>query len=432
MTAALRPVQPIPGPEDILRRELPNGIVILARENFNAPSVVIAGALPAGALFETPDQSGLASFTARALMFGTQHLDFDAIHEALEGVGAELGIAAGIHTAGFGGKALAEDLPLLLDLLQDVLRHPTFPETHLERLRGQYLTALQIRADSTRFRANEAFYRLAYPPEHPYHHDPGGTLETLAGITREDVIRFHARHYGPRGLIITIVGAIPAETAVEAVSAALGDWQHPDQPPVPSLPLLPPLQTIRRESVHIPGKSQADLVLGVPGPPRNDPDYDAARVANSVLGQFGMYGRLGATIREKQGLAYYCYSTLNSQPGPAPWRVVAGVDPANVPQAVEGILAEIGRIRTEQVSAEELADNISYFTGSLPLQLENNEGVAAAILRMELFDLGLDSLQRFSDRLHTLTVEDLMRVAARFWTPEAYILTVAGDNVSLP
>jgi zinc protease len=178
--------------------------------------------------------------------------------------------------------------------------------------------------------------------------------------------------------------------------------------------------------VPLPGKTQSDIVLGVPGPGRADPNFHAARLVNSILGQFGMYGRLGASVREAQGLAYYSYSSVEGEAGPGPWRVSAGVNPASVQQAIDSILAEITRITSEPVTPEELADNKSYFTGRLPIQLENNEGVAVSILRMERFGLGLDYLQRYADLIQALTAEDLLRAAQTYWRPGAYALAVSG------
>lgn len=422
-------LNPIPGPDDITRRELPNGIVVLARENFTAQSVVVAGSLPAGALLEPPESAGLATVVAAALMYGTTSRDFDTIHEMLEGLGADMDCNAGIHTAGFGSKSLAEDLPTLLDLLQDTLRHPTFPDEHLDRLRGQYVTALQIREHDTRYRAGKAFRTLAYPAVHPYSRGAEATLDSLPSLTREKLLAFHKQHYGPRGMIVAVVGAIQAEAAIAAVEAAFGDWQNPAQAAIPTLPEAPALTTVRREIVPVEGKTQADIVLGVPGPWRQSPDFHAARLVNSILGQFGMYGRLGASVREAQGLAYYSYSSVEGEAGPGPWRVSAGVDPANVNQAIDSILAEIGRITREPVTAEELADNRSYFTGRIPLQLENNEGVAAAMLRMERYDLGLDYLWRYADTINALTADDLLATAQHYWQPDAYALAIAGEGL---
>ena len=134
-----------PGADDIHRIELPNGIVVLSRANFNSPSVFISGLLPAGALFDSDEKLGLADFTSSLLMRGTETRNFHQIYETLESVGASLGVGCGTHSASFNGKALTEDLDNLLGILVDILRSPTFPEEHVEKLRTQLLTGLAIR-----------------------------------------------------------------------------------------------------------------------------------------------------------------------------------------------------------------------------------------------------------------------------------------------
>jgi zinc protease len=259
-------VNPIPGPDDIARRELPNGLVVLARENFNAQSVVVTGLLRTGAIFDTPQTLGLADFGTEALLYGTANRSFEDIHETLEGLGADLEISAGVSSTGFGGKALAEDLGVLLDVLQDALRYPAFPADHVERLRGEYITSLQMQQHDTRYRAGEAFRALAYPTDHPYHYTPDGTLETIPALGRDLLVDYHRRTFGPRDAIVAVVGAVPAEAALDAVEAALGGWTNPDQPPRPTIPPAPPRAEVHQTSVAVPGKTQSDLVLGVPAP----------------------------------------------------------------------------------------------------------------------------------------------------------------------
>jgi zinc protease len=179
----------------------------------------------------------------------------------------------------------------------------------------------------------------------------------------------------------------------------------------------------------MPGKTQSDIVLGCPGLARNDPDYYAAVVTNTVLGRFGMYGRLGTHVREEQGLAYYCLSSLEAGQWPGPWCVFAGVNPANVPLAIESILQEIARMREEQVPDDELDDSKAFLTGSLPLRLETNEGMAAALLEMERYGLGLDYLQRYPDLIHGVTAAEVQAVAAKYLDPQAYALAIAGPDL---
>ncbi len=418
----------LPGPDNITRRELSNGITVLVRENHNSPSVVITGSLEAGSIFDPTDWIGLSSFTGSMLMRGTERHDFGAIHEMLESNGASLGISAGTHTVGFSGKSLSEDLPMLADLLADALCRPTFPEPHIERLRGELITGIKIREQDTRYMAGRVFRELAYPPFHPYSRQSEGEIETVTQISRDQLVDFRRLHYGPREMMIVIVGAVAAEEAVTLLEERLGSWQNPHQPTAPDLPELAPMDGVRTRTLTMPGKSQSDIVLGVPGPSRFASDWEAANLANSVLGVFGMFGRIGAEVREKRGMAYYSFSRVDGGLGPGSWRVVAGVNPVNVQPAIEAILGEIERITTERVSEEELADNKANFTGRLPLQLESNEGVAGVILMMERYKLGLDYLRRYSDIINAITPGDVLAAAKRYLNPAAYALAIAGPE----
>jgi zinc protease len=137
-------------------------------------------------------------------------------------------------------------------------------------------------------------------------------------------------------------------------------------------------------------------------------------------------GRLGENVREEQGLAYYSYSRVDGGPDRGPWRIIAGVNPANVGQAIESIRVEVRRICEELVGEEELADNKAFITGSLPLRLERNEGVARSIISMERYGLGLDYLQRYRDLIGEIDAEQIRAVAQQWLDPDNYALAVAG------
>jgi zinc protease len=418
----------IPGPEDITRSELPNGIVVLVRENHTSPSVVANGYLRVGAYDETPEQAGLAAFVADALMRGTHNRTFEQIYESLESVGASVGVSGVTHTTSFGAKSLVEDLSLVLDTLSDVVRHPVFPADGVEKLRGEILTDLEERAHDTRRMASLVFHELAYPDVHPYARSVAGYVETVRGLGRDGLATFHAEGYGPQGMVIAVVGAVETAAALAQIEAAFGDWQGRTFERAP-LPDAPRLAKVHQRFVPIPGKTQSDIVLGYPGPARTEPDFLEAVVCNSILGLFGMMGRLGENVREKQGLAYYSYSRVEGGPGPGAWRVIAGVNPANVEQAVASICAEIKRMCDEPVGEDELADNKAFITGSLPLRLETNEGVARYLLDIERYDLGWDYLQRYGALINEITLDQVQAVAQRWLDSDAYALAVAGPPV---
>lgn len=420
----------IPNSSNITRAELGNGVTLLAYENPAVLSVNVMGSLHAGGIYEAPEQSGLASLAAGALMTGTASRDFDAIHGALEDAGADLGFRGHMHKVGFSGKALAEDLSLLLDAASDCLRNPVFPAEHVERLRGERLTWLQYSSFDTRYRAAKAMREALYPESHPYHYGTYGDEESIAGIKVDDLRRFHARHFGPRGMILVIVGAVAASEAVGLATDAFNDWRNHEQPAAPQATEPESCANDLRPSVVVPGKTQSDISMGAIGPARRADDYLAAQLANSVLGEFGMMGRIGKSVREEKGLAYYAYSRVGGGHGPDPWTISAGVNPDNVELAIASIMEEIKRLTSDAVADEDLADNQSYFTGRMPLRLESNEGIASNIHSMESFDLGLDYLARYDDMIYSITKADLLRAARNYLRPERMVVAVAGPDGS--
>jgi zinc protease len=417
----------LPSAETITRLELPNGMVVLTYENDVGPAAVIGGYLWAGSLSETPEQAGLSNFAAGMLMRGTETRSFRQINEALESVGAQLGFHSGVHTTGFGGKALAEDLDILLDVLADSLQHPTFPADEAETLRGQILTSLQRRAYDTGRVARLTFNALLYP-DHPYGRSVQGYEETVSTLTRDHLAGYYQAHYSPQGMVLAIVGAVSAGEVLDKVREALGGWLAPAATPNRSIPPRVHLHELRRQMAPVEGKTQSDIVLGWPGLARNDPDFMKARLTNTILGTFGMMGRLGDNVRDEQGLAYYVYSQLEAGLGAGPWLAIAGVNPDSVERAVDGILHEVRRLRDEPLPPGDLADSQSFLTGSMPLRLETNEGIASTLLDMERYNLGFDYLLRFADLVNAVTVEDIQQTARTYLKPDAYALAVAGPG----
>ncbi len=416
-----------PGPEDIHRHLLPNGIVVLVYENFATQSVVIDGLVRAGALAETRQTAGLASFTSSMLMHGTEKRPFTQIYETTESIGASLGFSSGYFSTGFAAKGLVEDFRLLLDLTAQSLRHPTFPAAEFEKMRGQYLTALYMRADNTQQMVNLRFNEALYP-NHPYGRSSSGYIDSISSITRDEIAAFHAAYYQPEGMILSIVGGIGVNEVLEGVMDSFGGWNHPSPKLMPAMP--PAVRPAAKTRVHadLPDKSQSDILIGLPSPIRSSPDYMDASVMNTILGVFGMMGRIGKVVREEKNLAYYAYSRLQGGLGPSPMIAAAGVAPDKVDEAIEAILHEIERIQTEFVPLDELADSQAYRTGSMPVGLETNEALAGVISDIELYSLGLDYLQRFDDIINGITPERIQAAAQKYWSTEQLVIATAGEQ----
>jgi zinc protease len=413
-------------PETIQRVTLDNGIVVLIKDNPNNPSVTLRGRMRAGGLYDTEKTSGLAHFATAALQRGTRKRTFRKLNEELDRLGMSFGIGAGMEMIGFSGKSLVEDFGRLLDLAADVLMHPTFPGAETEKLRQEILSDLKEADEDTRHVAYREFRALCYPAPHPYHRLSDGRAEVVKRLTLRDLREFHARYFRPDVTTLVIVGDVRAGRAVEMVERALGKWKVNGKPPAHHIPDAPKPKKIAAKRTPLDGKTQADLVVGYPGLRRTDPDFYALNVGDLIFGRIGLFGRLGANVRDKQGLAYYVYSGVEANLGAGPWAVHAGVNPKNLDRAIESIIAEVKRFRSEPVTSDELNEAKDFLTGSLALRLETNEGVAATLGDIELFDLGLDYLQRYPNIIRSISAEQILAVAQKYAQVENYTLSIAG------
>jgi zinc protease len=190
------------------------------------------------------------------------------------------------------------------------------------------------------------------------------------------------------------------------------------------IPDVPAADVADRETRALPGKSQADIAIGGITIPRLNPDFYALNVANLILGRLGLMGRLGESVRERQGLAYYAFSGLEVGLGTGFWSARAGVNPENVDRAIETILEELRTFLMDGPTSDEFSDAIGNLTGSLPLGLETVGSIASIIADIGFFDLGLDYLQRYRATIRALTPEQLVETMRRYVDPERLAIAV--------
>ncbi len=407
------------------RHVMSNGMVALIQRNPNSPSVSVRGDVAVGAANEPPEKNGLAVFTGAALIRGTAQRTFQQIVAETEALGATVNAGGGMHSSGFGGRALTEDFPLILGILADMLRSPTFPAQEVERLRGQFLMSLRESEQETRTQASRVARALLFPPEHPYSRLTSGRIETVKSITCDDLATFQ-QLYHPALTTIAIVGDVDPPAVIEALEQVFGSWEVSSAPLSRQLPQPQPIAGVVRRDITMPSKVQSDVIWGVHGLSRTDTDYYIASVANMILGRIGLGGRLGDNVREQQGLAYSCGSSLDADVGAGPWAALAGVSPANVERAVEAIVHEIATFCADGPTDQELNDARDYMTGSLALGLETNDGIAGTLLGIERYDLGLDYIARYPSIIRSISAEQIVAVARKYLSTENYIVVVAG------
>ena len=409
------------------RVELPNGLVLILKENHANPTVAITGLVKAGAIYDPPGKSGLAGFVARMLDRGTKTRTALQIAESIENVGASLDFNGGSETTQFSGNTLSEELGVLIGALADALRNSAFPEDQVEKARGELITEVKIADQNTGRVAARVANELLFPGGHPFHLSPMGSEASLPSISRQDLAAFHAAHYGPNTTTLVLVGDVDPRATVELVKKVFGDWKRIEKPAPFAVPAAEAPSTVQRKVVFMRGKSQADVAYGVPGIERTAPDYYAANIMNYVLGGGSLSSRLMDNIRDKQGLVYGVYSNFNPGIGAGPLLVRAGTNPANMDRAISSLLEQVKRMHDEGLTAEELEDAKSYLTGVFPVRLETSSGVAATLLSAETYGLGMDFIERYASIIGGISLEDARAAARKYLNPESYVLVIAGS-----
>ena len=407
------------------RTVLPNVAVVIAKRSTISPAVTISASFRAGNVCDPPDKVGLAYFLSRVIDRGTDERDAESIAEALDSRGVVLNATVTRHTFTLSCNALAEDFEPILELIADISRRPTMPEVEIATRRGEIVTSIRQDEDTPAVMAVEGLLNLLYPDGHPYGRRSKGTVGSLERIDRPGLQEFHRRYFSPSGLSLVIVGDVEIERAGEVAARVFGDWEGA----AVDLPVLPPVPVpaLRRElAIAMMNKAQADIAYGFPTLTRSDPAYYAFSVMNNVLGQYGLGGRLGDNIRERQGMAYYVFSAFDATVAPGPLIVRAGVNPLNVERAIEAIDTELARLAADGVTEGELADAKQYLIGSMPRTLETNAGIAAFLQAEEYFSLGLDHDLRLPGLLAAVTLDQANEVARRFLVPQRAAVVVAG------
>ena len=405
------------------RVPLEGGGRVLFLENPASPFVSFQGSLPAGVAAETPGEEGVAEFLSRLLLSGTKARTARQISEALEGVGATLEFSTAEDLLVFRGRTTRRTAGKVLGIAAECLTDPVLPAKEVERVRAEILTDLGRERDSTRDRAERELFRFVFPGRHPYGRDPKGDEEAVKSIEPRRLLEFHTRCYGRAGLILALAGDVDGGFIGSTVSRALtglpgGPPPEPAPPPVTGPP--------GRAFVDLPHKSQADIAIGRQAIPRRHPDYYALDLANLLFGMIGMYGRLGQSVREDKGLAYYSLSRLRVLRSGGSWSIVAGVNPGRLEAAMAAISGEVDRLRSEPFTEDEIETAKLNRIGGLAVNLERNAEVAAALHGIEFHELGLDYLERYPSIVKGLNAEAIRGAADRYIRKDDSSLVVVG------
>ena len=421
LVATLVPVVPDAAP--LAHREvLPNGIVLLVAERPAVPIVAVRVYTRAGAVVEPPDKAGLANLTGAVLTRGTAKRTGPELDAAIEFVGGALEAGAGRDGMTVSLSVLKKDLDLGLDLLQEVVLTPAFPEAEVKRKIGEIQAAIKRSEENPGAVAARALSPLVYDA-HPYGRPSEGTVESVGKLTRDDVAGFHRAHMRPDTAIVAVVGAITVAQARDAIVRRLGAWKAPATPAPAVSEASPSPSPQTREITR--DLTQSTILLGRQAVRQLHPDYFPLIVASYVLGG-GSASRLYGRVRDQGGQAYAVYSYVSPARYGASFVVSTQTRTAEVAKVTAVIRNELERMTKEPVADGELDLAKSYLIGSFPFRLDTSSKVADFLVAIESQGLGLDYADRYRASVAQVTAADVQRVAQKYFPPDSFSRVVVG------
>ena len=419
--AAPRPVQ-IPKP---VEKTLANGLRVIVVEKKGVPLVAARLLIRNGGEADPSNLPGLADTTASLLSKGTATRSAEQIARGVEALGATLDTGASWDASSVDLDVLSSNLPAAMVFMADVVRHPTFKQEEIDRLRQQNLDGLAVAMKQPGRLASFVMAHVIFG-DSPYGHNLGGTPESLARIRRDDIVAFHRDYYRPDNAILVIGGDITPATAFATARELLGAWKAaPGSHPVP-LARAKEFPSPHVVVVDMPAAGQAAVVVGRPGLRRADSTYHLSLVTNSILGG-GYSSRLNEEIRIKRGLSYGSGSSFDLRRDVGPFTASAQTKNESAGEVAGLIVDEMNKLGTTAVADDELGPRKAALIGGFGQQLETNSGIVGHIGTLALYGLSLDEINRYISGVQAVRSSDIQKFAAAHLAGNDASIVIVGD-----
>jgi zinc protease len=405
---------------------LPNGLRVIVIERRESPLVSAQLLVKNGGEADPAELAGLADMTASLLTKGTQSRDATKIAQEVESLGGSLDSGARWDSSYAQVGVMSTKIQQAMEILADVVRHPTFKSDEVERLRQQYLDNLTLALGEPGSIARFVAARVVFG-DSPYGHPLSGTTESLTRITAADITKMHGRYYRPDNAILVIGGDIAAKDGFALAAKYFGDWAKPSTP-LPSVDATPSNaapKTGRIVVIDKPDAGQAAVYLARTGINRRDPDYFRGIVTNSVLS--GYSGRLNQEIRIKRGLSYGAGSQLETRRDVGPFVASAQTKNESGAQVAELLLGEIGRLSSAPPADVELTPRKAVLIGNFSRNLETVNGLVGQVAGLALYGLGLDEINRYINNVQAISTADVQKFAGTRLDAKTSNIIVVGN-----
>ena len=404
-------------------RTLPNGMQVVVVLHHEQPAVSMRLLVRAGAAYVPPGKFGLTTLLAALLDQGTATRSAQQIADTIDSIGGSLDTGAGTDLTFVSVLVMKDSFQLGMDMIADVTRHPAFDAEEIERQRQQVLSGLRVSYEDPTYVASAVFDRLIYGV-HPYGMPNSGIPDSVSRVTREDIREFHRRYFAPNNCILAIVGDVTGPEAFTAAERAFGDWPR-QEIQVPHLP-DPPAPTRRVIVVDKPDAVQTEVRVGHLGVARGSPDFMALDLAMNILGGEGS-NRLHRVLRTERSLTYGASADMDTMLQAGDFVAETDTRSEATGEVLRLTVEEFSRLRRDRISERELTDAQAYLTGSFPLTIETPDEIATQILNTLFYNLSLDELQTYRQRVNAVTVDGIQRVARRYLQPDRLSVVLVGN-----
>ena len=395
-------------------------------ESRELPMVDIRVLFDAGTLRETAGKNGLAVLVNNLLDEGAGGLDATGISFEFERLGARYSADSGYDYASVSLRSLSDPAllaPALVNLGR-VIAEPAFPAKAVERQKQRLQLGIRRKQQVPAEIARDAYLAAIYQ-DHPYALPSEGTLESVAQLSRQDIVEFHRDFYGAGNARLVIVGDVSKEQAAELAEQLTGELpQGRELAPLPAVKRLEQDREIRIEHPS----SQVHILLGQPGIKRGDPDYFPLYVGNHILGGGGFVSRLYEEVREKRGLSYGAYSYFSPRRGLGPFTASLQTRADQQAQALQVMRETIRTFIDKGPTPEELEAAQQNISGGFALRLDSNSKILGYIAMIGFYDLPLNYLDTFIDKVNALTIEEIRDAFKRRLHPEQFVTVLVGPT----
>jgi zinc protease len=404
-------------------RTLPNGMQVMTVLHHEQPAVTMHLLVRAGGAQDPDGRSGLAVLASRLLDQGTTTRSAEAIADQIDLIGGSLSTGSGPDRITASTVVMKDSFAFGMELLADVVRNPAFHQEEIDRQKEQLISTLQVSAGDPDYVANIVFDRLVYG-FHPYGRPGSGTPESLAGVTREDLREFHRRHFVPNNMILAIVGDVTRDEAFAMAQKMFGDWPR-GTVPAPAV-TDPPPPTRRVIVIDKPDSVQTEVRVGGLAIPRKHDDFMAWNLAIRILGGEGA-NRLHRVLRSERGLTYGASADTRALKQAGDYVAETDTRTETTAEALNLMVGELLRLRDQPVSERELGDAQAYVAGSFPLTIETPVDIASQVLHAVFYELPLDEISTYVERVRAITPRDVQRVARQYIRPDNLSVVLVGN-----